>query len=64
MWKLIGLILGGGGIPREAARYDCYRRPASIDEIGDRIGCLFLFLFAGIFAAGIAIMCAIVWWVF
>lgn len=64
MWKLIGLMLGGGGIPREAARRDRYRRPASIDQIGDQIGCLFVCLFAAIFAAGLAIMCAIVWWVF
>ena len=54
MWKLIGLMLGGDGIPS---------RPKSIDQIGDEVGCVLLALGVGFCLLAVGITVAICWWV-
>lgn len=65
MWKLIGLILGGGGIPREANREAPRRsRPKSIDQIADEVGCVLFGLGIGfcLLVAGLTVaICCCVW---
>lgn len=64
MWKLIGLMLGGDGTPREDNRgAPGMSRPKSIDQIGDEVGCVSLCILVGLLAVVITIALEICRWV-
>lgn len=62
MWKLIGLMIGGDGIPRNENRgAPRMARPKSIDQIGDEVGCVLLALGVGFCLLAVGIAVAICW---